>query len=248
MLPRIQATPRNIVYPKQAIDYKAFKEKFVKDEENELYSLERFYAIRSLIEQDCSRIFVNANITTPTTKEKKQTIPTDVCGEFDDHIVIAFCETAQPTRELYEKLKLLGSMKDVAVILFYPFTADTNTLMQWFPEYFDSGKFAVEQVPWLSDELESVFEDALELVTLIGNRTRVKMLLPLLKESRKKSHFRTRVNPKLVYANISTLMAHRLVDEFAKDEYALTPIGRQILCEYLAFIQKVKKTLETYES
>ena len=241
---QILSTPRNIVHPKQAIDYEAFKERFVKDGDSELSTIERFYAVRSLIEQDCPRIFVNASITVSTIKGNEETIATDICGEFDDHIVVAFCETGQPTRELHEKLKLVDTMDNVAVLLFYPFTVDTHMLMQWFSEDFDSGKMAVEEIPWLCGELEDVFKEALEIITLIGNRTRVKMLLPLLRESKKKSHFRTRVNPKLVYENISTLMEHRLVDESAKDEYALTPIGRQILCEYLAFIQKVKKTLE----
>ncbi|MDQ1279283.1 MAG: hypothetical protein QG670_543 [Thermoproteota archaeon] len=243
MLPKILATPKNVVQPKQVLDYKAFKERFIKDSDSELSTIERFYAVRSLIEQDCPRILVNAKLTV-STKTKKKIITTDVCGEFDNHIVVAFCETSQPTRELHEKLKLIDSMENVATLLFYPLTVDTHILMQWFSEDFDSGKIAIEEVPWLSDEF-GIFEEALELITLIGNRTRVKMLLPLLRESRKKSQFRIHVNPKLVYENISTLMEHRLVDEPEKDEYALTPIGRQILCEYLAFIQKVKKTLET---
>ena len=244
MLTEIKVDPKNIVYPKHAIDYKAFKEKFRKDEENELCSLEKFYATRKLIEQGYSRIFVNAKIILPTTNEDEKIILTDVCGELDGHITIAFCESTQLTKELYNKLKVVGSIENISVILLHTFKEDLNTLIQWFSEYFQSGKFSYERVPWLSDELEEVFDDALNLITLLGNRTRVKMLLPLLKKSRRKRHFRMRINPKLVYANISTLMIHGIVDEYTKNEYALTPIGRQILCEYLAFIQKVKKTLE----
>ena len=246
MLIQIEATPGNIVHPKQAIDYNAFKEKFKKKGESELLTFEKFYAVRQLIEQGCSRMFVDADIITTDIEGNKQIISSDVCGERDDRIEAVFCETTQPTNKLHEKLELASSSKKVKIHLLYPFNVDAASLIQLFPKNFESGQFAIEQISWLNDELEGALEDTLELVTLLGNRTRVRMLLPLLKEPRKKSHFRMRVNPKLVYENISRLISHKLVTEFTEDEYELTPIGRQIMGEYLAFLQKIKKILETY--
>lgn len=242
----IEVTPRNIVHPKQVIDYNAFKEKFRKKGESELRTFEKFFAVRQLIEQGCSKMFVDPTLVTTDVYGNKQVILSDVCGECDDRIEAIFCETEQPTKKLLEKLELASSLKNLNVHLLYPFNMDAASLIQLFPKNFESGQFSIEQISWLSDELDGVIEDALELVTLLGNRTRVRMLLPLLEEPRKKSHFRKRVNPKLVYENISTLMSHKLVAEFTEDEYELTPIGRQIMGEYLAFLQKIKKILETY--
>jgi predicted transcriptional regulator len=89
-------------------------------------------------------------------------------------------------------------------------------------------------------------EEALSLLVFLGNRTRVKMLLPLLRHPGRKRHFRMQINPKLVYANLSTLKARKLIDELSEDEFALTSIGSQIFGEYLTFVQKVRRLLGEY--
>jgi len=245
---QIEAKARNMVHPKQTIDYRAFEEKFRRDQDNELQTFEKFYAVRNLIEQGYSKMFVNVSLTVPDRGKKRQTIlSADVCGESDDYVTVVFCETLPPTKELIEKLRAITTAENVKALIVYPFTIDATTLAQLFPEQFRSGQFIVEQVSWLNDEPEDIFENALDLVTLLGNRTRVRMLLPLLRESRRKSQFRMHVNPKLVYENISMLMSHRLVEEFTENEYNLTPIGRQIMGEYLAFLHTVQKILEKQE-
>ena len=73
------------------------------------------------------------------------------------------------------------------------------------------------------------------------------MLLPLLQETKRKGEYRARINPKLVYANIANLIEHNLLHELTRNEYTLTPIGKQILGEYLAFIQRIKRTIKEFE-
>jgi hypothetical protein len=227
------------------VDYHAFEEKFGNNQGSELQTFEKFYAVRYLIEQGCSRLFVNTSLIEPNKKGDRQPVlSVDVCGECNDDIVVVFCETSQPTDELFEKLNKVVAVENVRTVMLYPFKVDAVALTRFFSEQFDSGQFTIEAVHWLDDDSEDVFETALDLVTLLGNRTRMSMLLPLLKEPRKKSHFRLSVNPKLVYENISMLMSHRLVEEFNENEYDLTPIGRQVMGEYLAFLHKVKKILE----
>jgi hypothetical protein len=70
------------------------------------------------------------------------------------------------------------------------------------------------------------------------------MLLPLLEAPQGKKNFREGINPKLIYENVPLLRAHKLIDELSDDLYDLTPIGKTILGEYLAFVEKVRDLLE----
>ena len=42
-------------------------------------------------------------------------------------------------------------------------------------------------------------------------------------------------------------MERKLIDELTDDEYALTSVGREILSEYLTFLENVKKIIETVD-
>lgn len=84
----------------------------------------------------------------------------------------------------------------------------------------------------------------MELMEVLTNKTRVKMLLPLLEQPQGKRHFREDINPKLIYENVPLLRTHKLINELSDDLYDLTPMGKNILCEYLAFVEKVRHLLE----
>jgi hypothetical protein len=243
---QVEANAESLVHPMQIIDYKAFEEKFGKTGETELQTFEKFYAVRHLLEQGCFRIFVDASLITSEGDVNKQIIlPADACGKKNNEVIVAFCETELPTKTLIKKLKILAIAENTRAVVLFPFTIDATELIQPFSSLFKSRRFTLEQVSWLNDESEEDFKNALDLVMVLGNRTRVKMLLPLLSEPRRKSHFRMHVNPKLVYENISMLVSHNLVEELVENEYDLTPIGKQVMGEYLAFLHKVKKILET---
>ena len=79
---------------------------------------------------------------------------------------------------------------------------------------------------------------------VLCNETRVKMLLPLLEHPQGKKNFREEINPKLIYENVPLLRTHKLIDELSNDLYDLTPMGKTILGEYLAFVEKVRDLLK----
>jgi len=180
------------------INYQRFKNTFREKDETELYTLEKYYATRLLIEKGCTQIYVNALLIARFPPDDVRKLTVDVCGIHNEEYMLVFCETAQPTTRLYKKLEFLTSIKAVQIILLYPFTVNASTLRDQLPPK-QIGKISIEQVPWLDDDLEDAFQEALEFVGLLCNETRVRMLLPLLKETRRKGEYRTRINPKLVY-------------------------------------------------
>lgn len=243
---RLKTKAKNEVKFHHIINYRQFKEEFGKKGETELQFLVKFYAARLLIEKGCSQIYVNPLIEAYQSSQVQREMKVDVCGIHNIGFILAFCETKQPTPELYKKLGFLASIKNVQIILLYPFTIPTNAILDHFPPEHQN-KFSIEQVPWLDNDLEDSFQEALEFINLLCNETRVKMLLPLLKKTKRKGEYRAQINPKLVYENIANLMAHNLLHELSRNEYTLTPIGKQILGEYLAFIQRIKRTLKDFK-
>jgi hypothetical protein len=231
---------RDAVHPRYAMDYRAFKEQFGSKGEPELHALEKYYAVRSLIRRGCSEVYTDATLKGQTTS-----VDIDVAGDCHGTRFFVFCEVDEPREELFSELRFVSNLADAVVTIIFPSQTDTGALTERFPLQFLSGQFTVEQLPWRGRECDAL-EEALSLVAFLGNRTRVRMLLPLLRQPSRKRHFRTQINPKLVYENLSTLKARNLIDELSEDEYALTSIGSQIFGEYLTFVQKVRRLLGEY--
>lgn len=243
---QLKTKATNEVQFRHILDYRLFKEELSERGESELLFLEKFYAARLLIERGCNKIYVNATLATQSPTEERNVVKVDVCGIHDDGVTLTFCETTQPTIDLCNKLSRLATRNDVQILLLYPFTIDASAILDYLsPETAD--RCSIEQVPWLDDNLESAFQEAMDVINLLCNETRVKMLLPLLKQTKRKREYRIRINPKLVYENIANLMEHNVLRELSSNEYTLTPIGKQILGEYLTFMQRIKKTLREFE-
>jgi len=236
----IRIDTRDAVHPRYAMDYRAFKEHFGTDGEPELCTLEKYHAVRSLIRRGCSEVYMGTTLV-----GQAMSVDVDVAGFRHDARFFVLCEVEEPREELFTRLRLISHLADAMVTVIFPSQTDTTALSERFPHQFLSGRFTVEQLPWLGGACDAL-EEALSLVAFLGNRTRVRMLLPLLQRPGRKRQFRTRINPKLVYANLSTLKARRLIDELSEDEFALTPIGSQIFGEYLTFVQKVRRLLGEY--
>ena len=243
---QLKTKATNEVQFRHILNYRLFKEELSERGESELRFLEKFYATRLLIERGCNKIYVNATLATSSPTDKRNGVKVDVCGIHDTGVTLAFCETTQPTFTLRNKLNWLAASKEVQILLLYPFTIDASTILDYLPPE-TAGRCSIEQVPWLDDTLENAFQEAMDVINLLCNETRVKMLLPLLKQSRRKREYRVRINPKLVYENIANLMEHNVLHELSSNEYTLTPIGKQILGEYLTFMQRIKKTLREFE-
>jgi hypothetical protein len=237
----IRIYTRDAVHPRYAMDYRAFKEQFGSEGEPELHTLEKYYAVRSLIRRGCSEVYIDATLEGPA-----MSVDVDVAGNCHGTRFIVFCEVDEPSEELFSGLRFVSDLADGMVTIIFPSQTDTGALTERFPRQFLSGQFTVEQLSWVGREFDAL-EEALSLVAFLGNRTRVRMLLPLLRHPGRKRHFRTQINPKLVYENLSTLKARKLIDELSEDQYALTSIGSQIFGEYLTFVQKVRRLLGEYD-
>jgi len=231
------------VLPVHILDYMAFRESFdFETDENELHMLEKFHAARSMIQQGLQDTFVSAKLT--TIPETERTLNVDVCGIDRDNLNLVFCETGPVHENLFRNLELVEDAENANATLMFPSRIDTSEIAERFPEAVQSGKFQVQLLPWRERAIDRTFREALEIMDLLGNETRVRMLVPLLEKPHGKRHYRAEINPKLVYENVTSLLTHRLIDEQEDDTYGFTQVGRQIFCEYMAFVERVRRVLE----
>ena len=104
----------------------------------------------------------------------------------------------------------------------------------------------VETLGWFEDTLEQTLQQTLRTIELLVNETRMRMLAPLLQKSALKREFRARINPKLVYHNLTALSEAGIVDEPVEGTYELSQLGKTVLPEFIAFLEKTRKTLDDY--
>jgi len=231
------------VLPVHILDYMAFRAAFGSEtHENELHMLEKFHAARSMIQRGFQNTFISATLRTIPETERRLNV--DVCGTDRDNVNVVFCETGPVDENLFQSLELVEGAENAHVTLIYPSRVDTSEIADRFPEAVESGKFEIQRLPWRERAIDRTFREALEIMDLLGNETRVRMLVPLLERPYGKRHYRAEINPKLVYENVTSLLTHRLIDELEDDTYGLTTVGKQIFCEYMAFLERVRRVLE----
>jgi len=224
------------------VNYTAFRDDFRKgDNESELHLLEKFHAARVLSQDGDVDTFIDPVLYDPEKHSHKVTA--DLAGVEEGNLTAVFCETEPPGESLIKNLELLDEAENSKAVVVYPFKVDSGQIDAKFRESVNTGKFMIEHLNWSDRSLERAFREALELMDLLCNETRVKMLLPLLERPQGKKHFREGINPKLIYENVPLLRTHKLIDELSDDLYDLTPIGKTILCEYLAFVEKLRRLL-----
>jgi DNA-binding transcriptional ArsR family regulator len=225
------------------LDYMAFREAFSSEtDENELHMLEKFHAARSMIQRGLQETFVS--VTLRTIPETERDLDVDVCGIDRDNMNLVFCETGPVNENLLQSLELVEDAENANVILLFPSRIDTSEIADRFPEAVGSGKIEIQRLHWRERAIDGTFREALEIMALLGNETRVRMLVPLLERPHGKRHYRMEINPKLVYENVTSLLTHRMIDELEDDTYGFTQVGRQIFCEYMAFVERVRRVLE----
>jgi len=231
------------VLPVHILDYMAFRHAFGTDaDETELHMLEKFDAARSMIQRGLENTFVSATLRTIPETERRLRV--DVCGMERDNLNIVFCETGPADESLIRNLELVEDAENANATLIFPSRIDTSEITERFPEAMESGKFEIQRLPWRERAIDRTFREALEIMDLLGNETRVRMLVPLLEKPYGKRHYRAEINPKLVYENVTSLLTHRLINELEDDTYGLTLVGTQIFCEYMAFLERVRRVLE----
>jgi len=234
------------VLPMHVMDYAAFRDDFrTQEDESELHLMEKFHAARSLSEEGDIDTFIGATLYNPEKHSDKLTA--DLVGISDEGLIVVFCETQPPQESLLRDLEMVDESDNSRAVLLYPFKVDAGSIDAKFGDAVETGKFVIEHLNWRDRGLEKAFREALELMDLLCNETRVKMLLPLLEAPRGKKHFREDINPKLIYENVPLLRTHKIINELSDDLYDLTPVGRTILGEYLAFVEKVRDLLQKAE-
>jgi hypothetical protein len=224
------------------VNYTAFRDDFrTKEDESELHLLEKFHAARILSQDGDVDTFIDPVLYDPEKHLHKMTA--DLAGVEEGNLTAVFCETQPPGELLMKDLELLAEAENSKAVVVYPFKMDSGPIDSKFRDAVSNGKFMIEHLNWSDRFLEKAFREALELMDLLCNETRVKMLLPLLEHPQGKKRFREEINPKLIYENVPLLRTAKLIDELSDDLYDLTPMGKTILCEYLSFVEKVRHLL-----
>ena len=235
----------NFIRPHLLMSYGRFRNKFGREsDKNEVQTLQKFYGARRLMGKGCLKNYVNVELCEKVGYYFKPVLKADVCGDFGSNYEVVLCETSEPDNKLRSKLQKIEYAENVNGLILFPNYVEINRVERAFQSSFNSGKLSFEFYSWISDELSDLFSEALELVDMLGNKTRMKMLMQLLEEPKMKSQYRKSFNPKLVYQNIKQLLGYELIIETEKNKYQLTPVGTQIVGEYITFVHKVKETLE----
>lgn len=231
------------IRPRDIMHYGAFRRRFRKDEsESELHLAERYHAARILFERGNEHVYIELQLKTEDAPDQPPTaITADLCGVNNDVLTIVFCETSPPTDQLLQKLRVVEEATNARALLLYPFSASLRHLPWAKAEY---GKLDVARVPWLDEQIDKAFQEVIEMVELLANQTRVRMLTPLLEKTFRKRDYRRVINPKLLYENLASLLESGIINEADDESYGLTPFGSDLLGEYLSFLERVRRVIE----
>ncbi len=228
--------------PRDILDYGSFSERYGrKGRSNELEVFERFYAANTLI-RDGFDTYLDALVS---DTQQGFTIKADTCGSKEDFLTIVFCETGPPEPSLPASLEMVSRSENARAVILAPFGLDLKALEQAVPKVFERGKVSLESLGWFGDHLDKTLQQTLRLIALLGNETRMRMLAPLFRKSSAKREYRALINPKLVYQNLSVLLDAGLVDEASDGTYELSQMGRTVMAEFIAFLEKTRRTLDS---
>ena len=236
-----QSAETQRVSTQDILDYKTFTRRHQNPiDKNELRQFERFHAARHLISQEMDT-YLDAKLT-PDDSSRAMTV--DVCGAKDGTLTAVFCQTAGLDELLARSVETINESQNASAVILLPRELDQPALRESVRVALERGKATMEVLGWFDDTFEETFRETLGLIELLGNETRMRMLAPLLEKSGAKKDYRTRINPKLVYHNISALSDAGLVDENSEGTYELSQFGKTILAEFITFLEKTRKTLD----
>jgi DNA-binding transcriptional ArsR family regulator len=179
-----------------------------------------------------------------TPNDHSRTITVDVCGVKNETLTAVFCQAAGIDEPIADFIETINESQNTNAIILLPRELDQPTLTEPVRIALKRGKATIEVLGWFGDTFEETFRETLGLIELLGNETRMRMLAPLLERSGAKRDYRTRINPKLVYHNISALSDAGLLDENIEGAYELSQFGKTILAEFITFLEKTRKTLD----
>jgi len=229
------------VSPQDILDYKTFARKHQTPVgKSELKQFERFHAATRLISQEMDT-YLDARLT---PNDHSRTITVDVCGVKNKTLTAVFCQTTGIDEAFAKSIETINKSQNTNAIILLPRELDQLTLGEPVRLALETGKATMEVLGWFGDTFQETFRETFALIELLGNETRMRMLAPLLERSGAKRDYRTRINPKLVYHNISALSDAGLLDENIQGAYELSQFGKTVLAEFITFLEKTRKTLD----
>ena len=241
MLRLIPSPTTEQVFPQEILDYETFNRRHQsRSGASELKQFERFHAARHLISQEMDT-YLDVKLAPEIGRE---TMSVDVCGIKDETLTAVFCQTGELGEPLRESIETINKSRNANAVILLPRELDQLSVDQSVRTAINNGKATMEVLGWFGDQFEETFREALSLIELLGNETRMRMLAPLLEKSGAKKDYRTRINPKLVYHNISALSGAGLVDENNEGTYELSQFGKTILAEFITFLEKTRRALD----
>ncbi len=178
--------------------------------------------------------------------DDNSTIVADLCGIKKEEIIVAFCSASLPEETVWNSIRLISQSQNARSLILSPEEIAPDLIEEEAPGALNRGKVQVETLGWFDDTLEQTLQQTLRTIELLVNETRMRMLAPLLQKSALKREFRARINPKLVYHNLTALSEAGIVDEPVEGTYELSQLGRTVLPEFIAFLEKTRKTLDDY--
>jgi len=206
---------------------------------NELETFERFFAARSLIERGLET-YLDPLVT---ESDQASGIAVDACGVGDGSLTIIFCEAGRLKPSLSSILRLVFRSQNAQAVILASAAMKAEAIEKLMPAAFRSRKVTIEHLGWFEDHLDSALQDTLRLIDLLGNETRMRMLTPLFRKTSAKRDYRTSINPKLVYRNLSAFLDAGLVGE-EDGSYELSELGKTIVAEFITFLEKTRKAVD----
>ena len=229
------------VSPQSVLDYETFARRFHETQDiRGLKLFEKFIAASKLIREGYD------TYVDPSFKlgDSKHIFQADVGGLKDNQILVAFCPTIEPDKEVWSSLQEISESENARALVVSSHDLDAKMIDERIPGAIGKGKIEVETLGWFDDTLEETLRQTLRTIELMVNETRMRMLAPLLGKSALKKEFRARINPKLVYHNIAELSKAGILDEPSEGTYGLSRMGETVLAEFLTFLERTRRTLD----
>ncbi|HZF21352.1 MAG TPA: hypothetical protein VEZ43_02655 [Dongiaceae bacterium] len=176
------------------------------------------------------------------------TIKADVAGVKNGEMIIAFCSASLPEDSVWTSVRLISQSQNARSLILSPEEISPDLIKEEVPRGLDMGKLQIETLGWFEDTLEQTLQQTLHTIELLVNETRMRMLAPLLQKSALTRDFRARINPKLVYHNLTALSEAGIVNEPVEGTFELSQLGKTVLPEFIAFLEKTRKTLDDYRN
>jgi len=231
------------VEPRSALDYETFSNRFGDSaSDRELEVFQKYIAARSLM----SKGFDTYLDPSLEGDDDRSSMEADVCGVKKDEIIVVFCSASLPEESVWSRIRLISQSQNARSLIFSPEEIPPDLIEEQAPGAVGTGKLQIETLGWFEDTLERTLQQTLRTIELLVNETRMRMLAPMLQKSALKRDFRARINPKLVYHNLTALSEAGIVDEPVEGTYELSQLGRTVLPEFIAFLEKTRKTLDDY--